>query len=106
MKNVLSRIYLTVLLLVCSVVSYAQNADTQYVEKRYNIYFRVNSTVIENDFSSNGSTIETLRQDISETLKIKGAGLDSLIIISSASPEGRLEHNRHLAMTRASNEGD
>ena len=84
-------------------VGYAQNADIQHVEKRYNIYFRVNSTVIENDFSSNSSTIETLRQDVSETLQMKGAELDSLIIISSASPEGSLEYNRHLAMTRASN---
>ena len=103
MKNVFSRIYLTVLLLVCGMVGYAQNADIQHVEKRYNIYFRVNSTVIENDFSSNSSTIETLRQDVSETLQMKGAELDSLIIISSASPEGSLEYNRHLAMTRASN---
>ena len=103
MNNKFSHILLTILLLICGMVSYAQNTVVQHIEKRYNIYFRINSAEIEGDFSSNSHTLETLREDISGTLEKEGALPDSLLILSSASPDGRFEFNRHLAQRRAAN---
>lgn len=103
MNNALSRIVLTMLLLACGMVGYAQHTIVQHIEKRYNIYFHINSAEIDNDFSSNNRTLEILRQDICATLDKEGTLPDSLLILSSASPDGRFEFNRHLAQRRAAN---
>ena len=103
MNNTFSHILLTMLLLICGTVSYAQNTVVQHIEKRYNIYFRINSAEIEGDFSSNSHALETLREDISRTLEKEGALPDSLLILSSASPDGHFEFNKRLAQRRAAN---
>lgn len=103
MNNAFSRILLTMLLLICGMVCHAQDTVVQHIEKRYNIYFRINSAEIEGDFSSNSHTLETLREDISRTLEKEGALPDSLLILSSASPDGHFEFNKRLAQRRAAN---
>lgn len=81
----------------------AQNQGVEHIEKRYNIFFRINSSRIESDFQNNSRTLETLRQDIFTTIQQDGAVPDSLVIISSASPDGAYEFNRNLAQKRAAN---
>ena len=92
---------LTFLLLLCGLSGHAQNEPTQYIEKRYNIFFRINSTYILQDFQDNSRTIEQMRKDIEATLEMDGAVPDSLIIFSTASPDGKYEYNKWLAETRA-----
>lgn len=72
-----------------------------HIEKRYNIFFRINSPVIDEDFKDNASTIATMREDIETTLQLDGAVPDSLLILSTASPDGGYEFNRRLAKNRA-----
>ena len=91
------------LLILSSGVCYAQNNGTQHIEKRYNIFFRINSHKIEEDFQNNDRTLEVLRQDVQSTIQQDGAVPDSLVIISSASPDGSYEFNRYLAHSRATN---
>ena len=91
------------LLILSSGVCYAQNNGTQHIEKRYNIFFRINSPKIEEDFQNNDRTLEVLRQDVQSTIQQDGAVPDSLVIISSASPDGSYEFNRYLAHSRATN---
>ena len=78
-------------------------ADTEssYILKRYNIFFRINSPEIDKNFKDNARTIETMREDIETTLKTDGAVPDSLLILSTASPDGGYEFNKRLARNRA-----
>lgn len=98
----LRRYILTFLFAVlCSSVICAQNSQGQRVSKRYNIFFRINSDKIDEDFSTNRRAIEQMKQDIESTLELDGAIPDSLLILSTASPDGSYEFNRKLAMRRA-----
>lgn len=79
----------------------AQKRGSAYLEKRYNLFFRINSPVIDRSFKDNAKTIETMRSDIEATLEIDGVVPDSLLILSTASPDGGYEFNRRLARNRA-----
>ena len=98
----------TMVSLLISVVSLAQTTDSlrlHRVEKRYNIFFPINSSKIEGNFQDNSRTIETIRQDILNTLangKSLFSASDSILILSTASPDGSYEFNRNLARRRAS----
>lgn len=101
MNNVRSLIVFSFMLLLCCSVSRAQERSNQYIEKRYNIFFRINSPVIDKSFQGNERTIETMREDIQTTLQLDGAVPDSLLILSTASPDGGYEFNKRLAKNRA-----
>ena len=91
-------------LLLCSLVAYAQEATTvkrTFIEKRYNIFFRIDSPVIEYDFKENRHTIEQMVADIQTTLELNGAVPSQLLIMSTASPDGGYQHNQRLARNRA-----
>ena len=96
-----SRILLIVLLLIGGLVSYAQEGSNMYIEKRYNIFFRINSSEIDPDFKGNARAIETMREDVQTTLSLNGAVPDSLLILSTSSPDGSYEFNKRLASNRA-----
>jgi hypothetical protein len=90
-----------------SAVSFGQTAEPSslhHIEKRYNIFFPINSSKIERDFYSNSRTIETLRQDIENTFsngRITPSASDSIYILSTSSPDGPRGFNRNLAKRRA-----
>ena len=105
--KVSDRILATMVSMLVSVVSLAQTTDSlrlHRVEKHYNIFFPINSFKIEGNFQNNSSTIETIRQDILNTLangKTISSESDSILILSTASPDGSFEFNRNLARRRA-----
>lgn len=101
MKRTRLKIFLTVILGVWGIMGYAQSSSNLYVEKRYNIFFRINSPEIDKEFQDNARTIETMREDIQTTLRLDGAVPDSLLILSTASPDGGYEFNKRLARNRA-----
>ena len=86
-------------------VTETQQADRgragSYVVKRYNLFFRINSPIIDEDFQDNAKTIATMREDIEATLQMDGSVPDSLLILSTASPDGGYEFNKRLARNRA-----
>lgn len=94
---------IVLLLILSSGLCHAQKNGTQHIEKRYNIFFRINSPKIEEDFQNNGRTLEILRQDLQSTIQQDGGVPDSLVIMSSASPDGSYEFNKYLAQSRAEN---
>lgn len=71
------------------------------VQKRYSIFFRINRPEIDSTFHDNGKTLEQIRQDIETTLEVDGAIPDSLLILSTASPDGSYAFNKWLAGARA-----
>lgn len=94
-------------LMACAISSAQANSSLKpHLEKRYNIFFRVNSWKIEEDFKDNRRTLEQMRKDIETTLMIDGAVPDSLIIFATASPDGSVQHNKRLASNRASSTKD
>jgi hypothetical protein len=102
-----NHILLTMMWLLMSAVSFGQTAEPSslhHIEKRYNIFFPINSSKIERDFYSNSRTIETLRQDIENTFsngRITPSASDSIYILSTSSPDGPRGFNRNLAKRRA-----
>lgn len=90
-----------------SYVSFGQTAEPSnlsYVEKRYNIFFPINSSYVDSTFSNNSHTIKTIRQDIRNTFCADSTlhfEMDSILIIATSSPDGSLEFNRNLARRRA-----
>lgn len=72
-----------------------------HVQKRYNIFFKINRPEIDSTFKDNGKTIAQMRTDINTTLRLDGAVPDSLLILSTASPDGSYRFNKWLAAERA-----
>ena len=103
MNSCINRVLLVLAGLMVCAFSFAQTAspNVQYIEKRYNIFFRINSTYIDQEFQGNRRTIEQMRKDIQSTLEVDGTVPDSLIIFSTASPDGRYSYNKWLASMRA-----
>lgn len=73
----------------------------QRIQKRYNFFFAVNRATIDSTFKDNGKTLRQMREDITNTLKVKGSTPDSLLILSTASPDGRYSWNQRLAQMRS-----
>jgi hypothetical protein len=73
----------------------------QRVQKRYNIFFRINSPEIDRTFQDNARTLDQMKHDIDTTLAHDGAVPDSLLILSTASPDGSYKFNKWLAGARA-----
>ena len=90
-----------VLAILCSSFIGAQNSQYQRVNKRYNVFFRINSDKIDPDFSTNERAISQMKEDIEATIKIDGGVPDSLLILSTSSPDGSYEFNKRLAIRRA-----
>ena len=63
----------------------------EHITKKYSIFFRVNRPEIDTTFQGNGKTIAQIREDILSTLEMDGAVPDSLLILSTASPDGPYE---------------
>ena len=101
------HILLTIVCLLMSYVSFGQTAEPSnlsYVEKRYNIFFPINTSNIDSTFHKNSHTIQTIRQDIRNTFCADSTlqfETDSILIIATSSPDGSLEFNRNLARRRA-----
>lgn len=72
-----------------------------HIQKRYNIFFRINSPVIDRTFQDNARTLDQMKADIDTTLARDGAVPDSLLILSTASPDGSWAFNKWLAGARA-----
>ncbi len=104
----MKKVFVSAILAICSLcLAGAQetvqepDAHAYRVQKRYNIFFRINSSVIEKDFHGNDHTLEQMRQDIDTTLAHDGAVPDSLLILSTASPDGSYAFNKRLSEARA-----
>ena len=101
------QILATIVWLLISVVSFAQTADSSclhHIEKHYNIFFPINSSTILSNFLNNSHTIETLRQDMKNTYGSHNNVMfppDSILIVSTSSPDGSFELNKDLAKRRA-----
>ena len=97
------RISLIFVSLFVAAVCLAQTAAvaTSHIEKRYNIFFRINSAQIDSTFKNNARAIDKMRSDLEITLAVDGTVPESILILASASPDGRLEFNRQLARNRA-----
>lgn len=84
--------------------AYAQQdgaGQVQHIQKRYNIFFRISSPEIDKSFQNNAATLDRMKQDIEATLQQDGALPDSLLILSTASPDGSYAFNKWLAGARA-----
>lgn len=104
MKRFYYRILILVLaeLIACATL-YAQASSSYnpHIEKRYNLFFRINSYTIEEGFKDNKRTLEQMRKDIETTLELDGTVPDSLTILATASPDGSVALNKRLANNRA-----
>ena len=86
-------------LVVCC-ATWAQGTDVLRFEKRYTFYFRVNSDRIDKGYMGNAETIAQLQRELGTLLERPDA-VDSLLLMSSSSPEGSLERNQVLARGRS-----
>ena len=94
---------LMLFLLVNIHIGHAQESANQYISKRYNIFFEIDRFSFDKNFRDNARTIEIMREDIQTTLQMDGVLPDSLLILSTASPDGRYSWNQVLAKNRAEN---
>ena len=85
--------------------AFAQRSEDrkEYIEKKYTFFFPAGRAEILNDYKGNGHTLETMINDLNQTLASEGTVPDSLTIISSTSPEGPAALNERLAIQRAGN---
>lgn len=74
-----------------------------YIEKRYTIFFPTGKSEVIDSYKDNGRTLQTMLNDLNETLAADGTIPDSLTIFASTSPEGPAALNERLAIQRANN---
>lgn len=75
--------------------------STKHVQKRYNIFFDKSSSRIDRSFHGNDRVLDRMEEDVRATLKAENAIPDSLLILSSSSPDGNVKLNRRVAEARA-----
>lgn len=85
------------------IYSQEQNSSKRFIEKKYIIFFRINNSTIDKNFKDNSHTISQMVHDIRTTLELEGSVADSLLILSTASPDGNYDFNKRLAQNRAAN---
>lgn len=68
--------------------------------RTYNIYFRVDRSNIDTSFRSNAGTILQMKAEIDSLLSHYGMRADSVVVVSTASPEGRNAYNIALSGRR------
>ena len=101
MNGFRSLLTLTLVLFLGCLTGYAQESANQHISKRYNIFFEINKYSFDKNFRDNARTIEIMREDIQTSLQMDGVLPDSLLILSTASPDGRYSWNQVLAKNRA-----
>ena len=80
--------------------------ESELIEKRYTLYFRVNRSDIDPAYMDNAHTIEAMINDIKTTLELSGAMPGSIMVYASTSPEGPKAVNDRLAIARAKTSRD
>ena len=81
-------------------------SESELIEKRYTLYFRVNKSDIDPAYMENAHTIETMVNDIKATLESSGAIPGKITVYASTSPEGPKAVNDRLATARAKTSRD
>ena len=74
-----------------------------HVFKRYSIFFNSGISDIDYAYQRNGDILFKMKEDIDATLDMDHAYPDSLLILSSSSPDGDAVLNKKLARERAAN---
>ena len=74
-----------------------------HVFKRYSIFFDSGVSDIDYAYQRNGDILFKMKEDIDATLDMDHAYPDSLLILSSSSPDGDAVLNKKLAQERAAN---
>lgn len=108
----MKRLFASAIFLLCILCSsFAQvqhdagrrgsDIEARRIQKRYNIFFRINSPKIDSTFKDNARTLNRMKADIDSTLAHDGAVPDSLLILSTASPDGSYAFNQKLARARS-----
>ena len=72
------------------------------IQKKYNLYFGIGSSQINRSLYGNGEVLDQIKEDIS-SIKADKVIPDSLVIVSSSSPDGNTSFNLRLARMRADN---
>lgn len=101
MKRLFASVILALSSLFLVVAQETPKPGAHHVQKRYNIFFRINSPEIDRTFQDNARTLDQMKSDIDTTLALDGAVPDSLLILSTASPDGSYAFNKWLAGARA-----
>ena len=72
------------------------------IQKKYSVYFGIGSSKINSSLYDNGEVLDQIKEDIS-SIKADKVIPDSLVIVSSSSPDGNTSFNLRLARMRADN---
>ena len=72
------------------------------VQKKYSLYFGIGSSQVNRSLYGNGEVLDQIKEDIS-SIKADKVIPDSLLIVSSSSPDGNTSFNLRLARMRADN---
>ena len=105
----MKRLILLVYLIFFSVFAiYGQDAEGNnlrpiefYVTKQYNIFFQSGISKIDYTYCNNSEILYSMKEDIEASLKVHHMLPDSILIRSTASPDGKADQNAVLAQERA-----
>lgn len=78
-------------------IIYAQEDNKNSINK-YNFYFRINSHLLDSEYLGNNETIRNINKILDKQNLTKN--INSINIVSSASPDGNCEYNKWLANKR------
>ena len=79
---------------------FAQQVEERRFSKEYVILYKIEKSNIDTTFYDNKTELYRLDSDIKKILSLKDVSLDSLVVISSASPDGDSLYNFRLSERR------
>ncbi|MGL5919938.1 MAG: DUF3575 domain-containing protein [Bacteroidales bacterium] len=98
----MKTIFFTIALFVQSTIFFAQEVrmtqKESQVQDKGTLYFPINSDLLQRHYRNNAALLDKLDSILTNKLILKN--LDSIIVTSSASPDGNQIKNVHLAMRR------
>lgn len=79
---------------------FAQQMEIQQTEKSYTLLFKVDCQTIDTTYCSNSTILNKLEAELDKLLTTAEATVDSVVIVSSASPDGDSRYNYRLSVER------
>lgn len=98
--SLFSGLILLAMLFVCAGSLLAQQTVIRQTDQSYTLLFNIDSHNVDTAYCSNDAVLDQIETGLGRLLSVSGVMIDSVVIVSSASPDGRNSYNYRLSAER------
>lgn len=98
--SLFSGLILLAMLFGCAGSLLAQQTVIRQTDQSYTLLFNIDSHTVDTAYCSNDAVLDQIETGLGRLLSVSGVMIDSVVIVSSASPDGRNSYNYRLSAER------